>query len=1190
MFLLNESRFKATLFLTSIFFSATAYSQCPIAAFTASANVCSSQQIRIANTTSGATAYAWDFCSGDLENAPNVNQISKLSGLSDPLEGLTVVQDQGNWYGFAVARTAIARIDFGSNLGNTTPAINYLGTLGDILQKAISIKILLINSNWYGLVLNTDASDGNLIRLDFGTSLSNTPIATIIYPGLGSSNSSMDAIAWQGEVFVTVTSFNNIVTNVVFGNGLANPSTSTNTLSVPGVSSFIDIKLIESCGSWHAITIDYFRKIFRLDYSADFSIAPTSVDITGSISFISGVNNNHPYRLSVNADGGKFYGAISTDEGPLFQIDFGTNISNMPTSTSWGDFNILANGWTLALAKSGSRWFGFTANGSPGYHQLYQLSFPETCSVNSPVSSQYQPKDFSYNAAGTYKIALTAYASSGASSTVTQTTTVTSLVSPDISFTSQNVCVNNNVNFTSVNLSGDITGYTWDFGDGGNSSNPNPSYSYAIASTYLVNLTVIASNGCQNFAQTSLQIYNEPIASFNLPTSSPICSNQNYSFTNTTIYDVGSNPTWQWSVNGTNVATTQDLNYLIPSTAAQSIILTASIPGCNSQSVQSISTVQDGPLVNFNSPLSGCVNSPVTFINTSTGTITSFNWTFGDGNISSQANGSNSYASSGNFHVTLTASNTAGCQNFLTKDFSVYSNPQPDFVIEAPPYSCANYPAQFDNNTLPLTDSNITSWAWSFGDAANGTSSQKNPSYMYTTAANYNVILQATSNFGCTAAKQKSVTINPSPTAGFINSPACVNQNTVFTDASTGNITSYQWLIQGTAFTGANPPPYVFKSAGTYPVSLTTTSGNGCKNQLVKNIIVPIPPVMDFTYQPPCTGKPTTFQELNPGGADPSIAWNWNFGSGGGVGSPIDYSFIAPGVYLVTLSATRSSGCLYSTSKNVTIYNGPIAMFTPSTQSGAPPLPVTFNNESTADSYFWQFGSGNLTSTEVSPVYTYNELGEYKVLLTANNIHGCADTTSTKIYVVVPRIDIAMKNFSLVEDPNSNASKPVVTISNLGNIPLTNPEVQIDLGGHAVLNEKIALTVLPGRSIQQTLSLEIVPQTLGYICAEVASAGDINIYNDRQCLSMTNNDVLFYPYPNPAKGQINFDWISSESENVVVTIFRSTGQVAFKQDFQMVQPGINQLAIDISSLSSGLYMIQFSGSKAKKTFSVSVIN
>jgi hypothetical protein len=190
----------------------------------------------------------------------------------------------------------------------------------------------------------------------------------------------------------------------------------------------------------------------------------------------------------------------------------------------------------------------------------------------------------------------------------------------------------------------------------------------------------------------------------------------------------------------------------------------------------------------------------------------------------------------------------------------------------------------------------------------------------------------------------------------------------------------------------------------------------------------------------------------------------------------------------------------------------------------------------------------------------------------------------------VPHVDLAMIAFSLLEDPSSNSSRPVVTLQNLGNIPLINPLVEIDLGGNVRLKEKINSTVLPGKSIQQLLSLEIVPLALAYICAEATTSGDVDIYNDKQCLSLTSNDVVLSPYPNPASDQINFDWISAEIENVVVTIYKSTGQVAFEQTFQMLSAGINQLAINTAALSSGVYVVQFSGATTKKTFSVTVVH
>ncbi|MGC4021902.1 MAG: PKD domain-containing protein, partial [Cyclobacteriaceae bacterium] len=224
---------------------------------------------------------------------------------------------------------------------------------------------------------------------------------------------------------------------------------------------------------------------------------------------------------------------------------------------------------------------------------------------------------------------------------------------------------------------------------------------------------------------------------------------------------------------------------------------------------------------------------------------------------------------------------------------------------------------------------------------------------------------------------QDSVNIYPSPTAAFTNLPACINQTTQFTDASTGSITFYQWSIQNNVLQGT-APTYTFNSAGSFPVTLTVTSSNGCLNQITKNIVVPVLPVVDFSVQAPCTGHPSTFQEVNPGGSDPAVSWNWNFGSSSTTGKIVSYQFPSENGYTVTMTSTRQSGCAYSTSKNISIVTGPVADFTPSTFAGPAPLSVTFQNNSTADSYYWQFGdvAGN-TSGATSPTFIYNSLGTY---------------------------------------------------------------------------------------------------------------------------------------------------------------------------------------------------------------------
>ncbi|HLZ16724.1 MAG TPA: T9SS type A sorting domain-containing protein, partial [Cyclobacteriaceae bacterium] len=290
---------------------------------------------------------------------------------------------------------------------------------------------------------------------------------------------------------------------------------------------------------------------------------------------------------------------------------------------------------------------------------------------------------------------------------------------------------------------------------------------------------------------------------------------------------------------------------------------------------------------------------------------------------------------------------------------------------------------------------------------------------------------------------------------------------------------------------------------------------------------------------------------------------------------------------------TRQSGCVYSTSKNVSIYDGPLASFTTSALAGGAPLTITFTNTSSnADSSLWQFGDASQSqSTNGSPTFTYTQLGTYKPALTAfNRLFGCKDTTSVEINVVIPHIDLAMINLSLVPDPATSSTRAEVTILNSGNIPITNPEVLINLAGSAMLKENVVAVLQPGNSVQQMLSLEILPQSLSYICVEVAEQNDVNKLNDKQCLSMTSDDVLLLPYPNPASDQIHFDWIGSTTEDVRVIIYRSNGEVAFLQDFQHVQSGINRLTISTSSLAGGLYLIQFSGAKTKKAFRFIVSN
>ena len=61
---------KISLFSVVYFLSFVVSGQCPTSSFNVNLNACFDQNIFIDNTSTNATSYYWDFCSGDFELNP----------------------------------------------------------------------------------------------------------------------------------------------------------------------------------------------------------------------------------------------------------------------------------------------------------------------------------------------------------------------------------------------------------------------------------------------------------------------------------------------------------------------------------------------------------------------------------------------------------------------------------------------------------------------------------------------------------------------------------------------------------------------------------------------------------------------------------------------------------------------------------------------------------------------------------------------------------------------------------------------------------------------------------------------------------------------------------------------------------------------------------------------------------------
>lgn len=152
-------------------------------------------------------------------------------------------------------------------------------------------------------------------------------------------------------------------------------------------------------------------------------------------------------------------------------------------------------------------------------------------------------------------------------------------------------------------------------------------------------------------------------------------------------------------------------------------------------------------------PLSGTAPLQVQFTDESVGLVTSWSWTFGDGQTSTEQNPLHRYTSAGTYNVTLTATNSIGSTTETKNSYVVVSATGLAPVAAFSANSLAG-PAPLGLQFTDASTGTPTSWLWDFGDGA--TSTDQSPTHAYTAAGVYNVKLTVTNASGSNAWKKLS--------------------------------------------------------------------------------------------------------------------------------------------------------------------------------------------------------------------------------------------------------------------------------------------------------------------------------------------------------------------------------------------------------------------------------------------------
>lgn len=676
---------------------------------------------------------------------------------------------------------------------------------------------------------------------------------------------------------------------------------------------------------------------------------------------------------------------------------------------------------------------------NPANVALYDWDFGD----GTPHSNQMEPTH-SYTNYGVYDVVLTITNLSGCQSMVTHQVEITPRPITVFNYTASCIGIETQFEDLSYVITGeDIIGWQWNFGDPSSPNNTSteqhPEHVYSQAGIYRVTLAVTSASGCMDSTYLDIQVHEGPQAWFSYDVSA--CSNGQVSFADSSHSQFAGIAGWLWIFETGNQSTLQAPHYIFPEsdTCYDVTLIVTDTRGCQDTVVRSV-CIPDGLEVEIQHN-SSCHNEAVTFSDTvlsPAGTyLVTYHWDFGEpmqpGNISTLPTPTHTYANPGAYTVRLDATDNNGCTVTVYEQVIIDPLPVSDFTWDL--LDCDTLAMFYDQSTGSGVP--VAQWQWYFGD---GTPTQTftpplpaRVEHKFPAPGTYPVTLVVTNDNGCVDTLTQDVTVNPCINSLFAleDTLCCERADLTFTDSTTNNpyVVMWEWTWgDGTDTVYIHHTPtisHTYQDPGTYMVRLVVhgyVNNTNVYDTSYRQVDVKASPLADFSCGSLCYGDVANFLDNSSSNVQVQ-GWSWDFGD---LANTCDtsniqhptYYYAETGDYDVCLTITNRHGCSDSIRKTISVSPRPDAAFQYT--------PVCIGNEtrfsdisnaygSEIVSWRWNFGDPDTpadTSLTKNPVYKYDELGFYDVVLLVANESGCMDTIKETVEVhPVPASD-----FTIVEN------------------------------------------------------------------------------------------------------------------------------------------------------------------------------
>jgi PKD repeat protein len=673
---------------------------------------------------------------------------------------------------------------------------------------------------------------------------------------------------------------------------------------------------------------------------------------------------------------------------------------------------------------------------STGTNLRYRWNFGDG---SSPGFTQVPTTSHRYGAAGRYTVTLIVSNSAGSHVAFGEVKIERGIGIPQAGFSSSSPdALGETTVFSNTSEDGgDIAEhvvYEWDFGDGTSSLARTPTHRYDALGVYTVSLTVHNSVGHDTYSET-VTVTDIPISGLRAINNSPTRLGDTTVLT-ASVED-GTNVVYTWTFGDGNTTSTSFkgcrraaeqcgawVEHVYPALG----VYTAYVTATNGVSTQTVSTtvsiVNVLPVAKFISSSPDRIGQTTTFRSISEGTNLSYYWAFGDGSTmtstmvfpTSVPTATHVYSEIGNYTAALTASNTVG-YSVVTGTVEIIAEvraPVAGFLSSSPDE--LGEPTTFINTSEDGgDDEEYIGYAWNFGDG--GRSVEKHPTHEYAAPGHYEVALTITNSLVSDTYRDR-VTITEVPIQGLaieVEGPFTLGSVVALSATTTsGSNVSYAWAFGDGNLGVGKVITHIYGAVGTYTVVLTATNTRGQKviTSTISILDEPIQGLTIFHSAPTFLGDTMAFTPSIATGTSVTYLWDLGDGTTSTVKTPL-HTYSAVGTYDIVLIATNSRGSRRNR-ETVFVYDVPISGLQMVAQTPIPVgNPASFSAVAatgTNIAYSWNFGDGGLSQRQ-HPFHTYQEVGDYTVVLTATNssvpINGCSQVITKAISVFEPDESIA---------------------------------------------------------------------------------------------------------------------------------------------------------------------------------------